>query len=203
MAYAELSPTELAVVITYLEMVERPRLQDMPAAPFRLQHWERPDAADYLRLFRQVGQNWLWVGRLTEAEAEVAARLIDPRVTIHVVLDEAGAEVGMLEIDFRVPGQATIAYVGLVPEQTGQGHGRWLLGQALALAWRDGISQVLVNTNNHDHPAALRSYLKIGFRPYARVVATFQDPRLSGLLPREAAPQIPIIEHPRRFSRTR
>jgi GNAT superfamily N-acetyltransferase len=85
-----------------------------------------------------------------------------------------------------------------VPGLTGQGHGRWLLSEALRLAWRKDVRRVVVNTNSNDHPAALRSYLRQGFRPYGRAIGTLKDPRLQGLYPREAAPHLPIIEHPRR-----
>jgi hypothetical protein len=36
--------------------------------------------------------------------------------------------------------------------------------------------------------------MKSGFTPYQRQLETFPDPRISGHLPREAAPQIPLIE---------
>ena len=50
-----------------------------------------------------------------------------------------------------------------------------------------------VHTCSLDHPAALPAYLRAGFKAYARAFESFPDPRLSGLLPREAAPQIPIV----------
>ena len=40
----------------------------------------------------------------------------------------------MLELDFRTPGACELSYVGLVHELTGQGHGRWLMAQALRMA---------------------------------------------------------------------
>jgi hypothetical protein len=36
----------------------------------------------------------------------------------------------------------------------------------------------------------------VGFKVRERAVGTFIDPRLRGLLPIEAAPQIPIIDRP-------
>ena len=43
-----------------------------------------------------------------------------------------GRDVGMLELDFREPGECELAFVGLIPELSGKGHGRWLLAEALA-----------------------------------------------------------------------
>jgi GNAT superfamily N-acetyltransferase len=113
---------------------------------------------------------------------------------VHVVVDRAGVEVGMVELDFRQDGECLIRFLGLVPELAGRGHGKWLFAQTLSLAWRAGIARVRVNTCTLDHPAALPSYLKVGFRAYRRALESFPDPRLAGLLPRDAAPQIPLLE---------
>jgi GNAT superfamily N-acetyltransferase len=123
-------------------------------------------------------------------DAELLAKVAE----VHVVEDHAGIEVGMLELDFRVSGECLIRFLGLVPELAGQGHGKWLFAQVMALVWRPGIGRVHVSTCSLDHPAALPSYLKAGFRAYKRVFESFPDPRLMGLLPREAAPQIPLVE---------
>jgi hypothetical protein len=36
--------------------------------------------------------------------------------------------------------------------------------------------------------------MRSGFMPYDRTVEVLDDPRLTGMLPRTAAPQVPIIE---------
>ena len=95
-----------------------------------------------------------------------------------------------------IDGECEIAFIGLVPELAGQGHGRWLLTEALHLAWREGIARVHVHTCTLDHPAALAAYCRAGFEAIGRAVETFPDPRLTGLLPRDCAPQIPLIGSP-------
>jgi hypothetical protein len=67
------------------------------------------------------------------------------------------------------------------------------MAQALALAWRPGVELVSVNTCSLDHPAALKAYLNAGFTAVKRAFESFPDPRLAGLLPAGAAPQIPSI----------
>jgi GNAT superfamily N-acetyltransferase len=109
------------------------------------------------------------------------------------VIDRSGIEVGMLELDFARQGECLIRFLGLVPELSGRGHGKWLFAQTLALAWRPGIGRVHVNTCSLDHPAALPSYLKAGFTAYKRAFESFPDPRLAGLLPTSVAPQLPLI----------
>jgi GNAT superfamily N-acetyltransferase len=111
---------------------------------------------------------------------------------VHAIVDPRRIEVGMLELDFRTQRECLIRFLGLVPELAGKGLGKWLFAQALALAWRPGVGRVTVNTCTLDHPAALPSYLREGFRPVRRAFESFPDPRLAGLLPRGAAPQIPL-----------
>ena len=60
-------------------------------------------------------------------------------------------------------------------------------------AWRDGVSRVHVHTCSLDHPAALAAYTRAGFTPYKRAIERFPDPRLAGILPRDCAPQVPLL----------
>lgn len=99
----------------------------------------------------------------------------------------------MIELDFAQAGECLIRFLGLVPELAGRGHGGWLFAQVLALSWRPGVRCVQVNTCTLDHPAALPAYLKAGFTAYRRAFESFPDPRLTGLLPADVAPQAPVI----------
>ena len=98
----------------------------------------------------------------------------------------------MLELDFREDGQCELAFIGLVAALTGQGHGRWLLAEALRLAWRDNVKRLHVHTCTLDHPAALSAYRGAGFVAYKRALERFPDPRLLGILPTGCAPQVPL-----------
>lgn len=184
---------QLATVVTTLEMRERPRLRPMPPSPLRLRRWPEPDAGRYRALFARVGAPWLWFSRLVLDEAALLAIVRDPAVEVYAATDAAGVEVGMLELDFRRTGEAELSYLGLVPELTGRGHGGWLMAEALARLWRPGVGPVRVNTCTLDHPAALPFYRRHGFVAVRRTVETFADPRIAGVLPRDAAPQIPLL----------
>ena len=183
---------EVAAVVTYLEMREAPR-EAPPPSPLRLRLIENPDLEEYRRLFRLVGARWLWFSRLVMKDEALAAIIRDPKVEVHSVLDESGRDSGMLELDFRKRGECELAFVGLIPELAGQGHGRWLLAEALRLSWRDGVARVHVHTCTLDHPAALAAYRRAGFTPFRRSIERFPDPRLIGVLPRSAAPQVPLL----------
>jgi GNAT superfamily N-acetyltransferase len=187
---------ELAAIVTSLEMRARPKPRPLPASPLRLARWKEPGLEAYRALFRRVGAPWLWFSRLLLDDDALAAIVRDPAVEVSAVVDRAGIEIGLLELDFRTAGECEIAFFGLVPELAGQGHGRWLMAQALAMGWRGDIKRMWVHTCTLDHPSALNFYRAQGFAPFARAVETFADPRLIGVLPRDAAPQIPLFAPP-------
>jgi GNAT superfamily N-acetyltransferase len=193
MGLTPVPPHEVATVVTTLEMRERPPLRPMPDSPLRLVAWDRPTLSAYRALFRRVGEPWLWFSRLVMDDDRVTAIIHDPECAIFAVIDRQGIEVGMLELDFRQPNQCELSYVALVPELAGQGHGRWLMAQALQRAWRPGIERVWLHTCTLDHPRALGFYRASGFTPILRTIETFPDPRTTGVLPPDAAPQVPLL----------
>jgi GNAT superfamily N-acetyltransferase len=192
MSYEQVAQGELAAVVTYLEMRAPPH-QAVPASQLILRRVEAPEPEHYRALFRRIGAPWLWFSRLIIDDAHLAAIIQHPKVELYSIADEAGGEVGMLELDFREPHECELAFIGLVPELSGKGHGRWLLAEAVRLAWRDGVTRVHVHTCSLDHPAALSAYRRAGFTPFKRAVERFPDPRLLGILPSDSAPQVPLL----------
>ena len=67
------------------------------------------------------------------------------------------------------------------------------LAEAVRRAWRGGVRRVHVHTCSLDHPAALAAYRRAGFVPVRRAIERFTDPRLTGILPAGAAPQVPLL----------
>ena len=193
MALIPVANDVLATIVTTLEMRRRPPLRPIPGSRFRLVRWERPAIDRYRTLFARVGAPWLWFSRLVMADAALSAILGDPLIQVHAVIDPAGIEVGMVELDLRQPAACEISYFGLVPELAGQGHGRWLMAETLARSWNKGVERVWLHTCTLDHPGALGFYRAQGFVAVKRTIETFPDPRISGVLPRDAAPQIPLL----------
>jgi GNAT superfamily N-acetyltransferase len=193
MGLTPVPPDRLATVVTTLEMRARPPLRPIPPAPLRLVRWPAPRPDAYRTLFRRVGARWLWFSRLAMDEAQLAAVLGRPTTEVFAAVDPAGVEVGLLELDLAEPGACAIAYFALVPELAGQRLGRWLMAEALARAWRPGVTRVWLNTCTLDHPSALGFYRAQGFVAVRRTVETFADPRAAGLLPADAAPQVPLL----------
>ncbi len=181
-------------VVTSLEMLAPPPPVPPPRSALRLESWPAPvDRSRYRELFRTIGAPWLWRGRLVIDDATLSAILDAPTTEVRVAARRDGTAVGLLELDFAMPGACEIAYFGLVPGMTGGGHGGWLMAHALRLGWRPGVERVWVHTCDLDHPSALGFYQRHGFRPVARALEHFEDPRLAGLYPPETAPQLPII----------
>jgi GNAT superfamily N-acetyltransferase len=191
-SYEALPDSELAAVVTYLEMTAAPA-GDVPPSTLDLQPIADPTPERYRALFRLVGAPWLWFSRLALADDELLAIIRVPGVELFVVLDGNGRDIGMLELDFREPASCELAFVGLVPDLAGLGHGRWLLSEAVHRAWREGVTRVHVHTCSLDHPAALAAYQRAGFTPYKRAIERFPDPRLTGILPSDCAPQVPLL----------
>ena len=192
MSLIDVPDGQLAAVVTFLEMRERPAGMPIPASPLTL-HPIHPTAAAYRELFRAVGAPWLWFSRLIMRDSQLRAIIDHPGVELFEVRDGEQA-VGMLELDRRAAGECELSFVGLVPFYAGKGHGRWLLAEAVARAWAGDTKRIHVHTCSLDHPAALAVYRRAGFTAIARKVETFLDPRLAGILPRDAAPHIPLVE---------
>ncbi len=184
---------DLAAVVTHLEMTAPPRSDVSLESMLRLVRIESPSLDQYRALFRRVGARWLWYSRLAMPDADLAAIIGDPGVELYAVHHGEDAQAGILELDFRPARICELAFVGLVPDHAGQGHGRWLLGEALRLAWREGVERVKVHTCTLDHPAALSAYRRAGFIPVSRAIERFPDPRVLGILPADCAPQLPLL----------
>lgn len=191
--YTDLPPGTIAAVVTYLEMHAPPQpqavaRQDWGMAPLT------GDLARYRGLFRQVGEPWLWFSRLVMDDTVLRSIVDHPAVQAYA-MHENGADIGLLELDFREPGTCELAFFGVIPEAIGRGWGRILMNEAIRRAWEQPIRRLWVHTCSLDHPRALQFYIRSGFRPYKRAVEIADDPRLKGHLPLTAAPHVPPIAH--------
>jgi len=123
-------------------------------------------------------------------DEELVEIVQDPRVELFA-LSDGKEDKGLLELDGRAGSEVEIAYFGLTPDLVGRGAGQYLMRHALAAAWERDPERVRVHTCTLDHSRALAFYLKVGFTPYKRSIEVADDPRLTGEVPRTAAPHIP------------
>jgi len=193
--YTDVPDGKIAFVVTYLEMLQAP---EKPLAPPRpdlvLERWTAPDLEEYRALFRKVGGDWIWFGRLTLDDATLGNKLEETaRECFRPVVE--GTPAGILELDYANPAEPALAYFGLIPEAIGAGVGRWLMGQAVGMAWsRPDTKRLWLHTCTGDSPQAIGFYMSCGFRPYKRAVEVDDDPRLLGFYPKDKAPHVPVIE---------
>ena len=192
--FTRLPAGKIGSIVTHLQMYARPDIRPEPAGErYELRRVNRPDLGWYRDLYRCIGEEWLWFLRLSLTDAALGAIIHDPKVGVHA-LRHAGRDAGILELDWRRPPDVEIAFFGVVRELFGTGAGRFLMNRALEIAWARSPRRLTVHTCTLDHPNALAFYLRTGFTPYARSLEIADDPRVFGLLPRSAAPNVPILE---------
>jgi GNAT superfamily N-acetyltransferase len=185
---------KLATVVTSLEMLSPiPARAERSDESWALRRVAHPEPAWYRELFRRIGAEWLWHSRLALTQDSLAAILEHPDNEVYV-LAIGDRDEGLLELDFREPGQCELAFFGLTETMQGRGAGRWLMNRAIERAWARPIERFWVHTCTFDHPGALAFYQRSGFHAYARQIEISDDPRLIGLVPSTAAAHIPLIE---------
>jgi GNAT superfamily N-acetyltransferase len=190
--YFELPPGRLAAVVTYLEMRQPPDSSGGGASGstgFSVHRAEHAGLDWYRRLFRAIGEDWLWFSRLRMSDAELAAILHDPAVDL-LVLD---GDRGLIELDRRRFPEIEIVFCGVAAGMIGKGAGRVLIEQAIEVAFSYRPERLWLHTCTLDHPRALDFYRKAGFVPYRRGIEIMDDPRITGDLPKSAAPGIPLL----------
>jgi GNAT superfamily N-acetyltransferase len=193
--YTPIEGGRIAAVVTALQMRAPPRAAEPAPLPggVAIRQVTAPPLAWYRDLFTRIGEDLLWFSRLRMPDAELAAILASADVEI-VALEVDGVAKGLLELDFREPETCELAFFGLTPDLVGRGFGRALMARAIEQAFARPIARFWVHTCTFDHPSALDFYVKAGFTPFARMIEVTADPRLTGDLPRHAAPRIPLIE---------
>lgn len=192
-AVTDLPAGLVAAVVTHLEMRARPE-EPSPPPPegVALERLRGADVDRYLAIYRAVGAPWLWFSRLQLERASLVALLDDPGVEACAVT-QAGADIGLVELDGRAAQETELVFFGLVESRTGRGLGGALLRGAIARAFDRPIGRLTVHTCTLDHPRALATYRKAGFSPYKRSVEIARDPRHTGLLRCEDDAHVPLI----------
>ncbi len=190
--YTDLAPGKIASVVTYLEMLKRPPLPDVSSSGVRLLPMQNPKLDWYRARYRRAGAAWLWFSRLETTDEQLAAVL--HRATTELFVGEReGGEIGIVELDRSQPPNVEITSFALFAEAIGKGLGRPFMTKLLDRAWSNSTARVWLHTCTLDGPTALSFYMKCGFRPYKRAIEVADDPRIRGILPEDAAPQVPII----------
>jgi GNAT superfamily N-acetyltransferase len=181
--------TPIAVDVTFMRMADRPN-QPGPALPsgYDIVCAGAPTVGFYRYLYGMVGYEYCWWLRRVASDGDIAAMLADPRIALHVLYHQ-GEPGGFFELDGRLGVEVNIGYFGLMPHLVGRRVGTAFLRAAIDAAWaqvdvqagsRPGTG-VRVNTCTADHPRALGSYLRAGFKPIRAVREIWNIPDHLGL----------------------
>lgn len=191
--YHDVPPGHIAAVVTYLEMRHPPSLHAPCPKGITVRKLAQPSVGEYRTVFRAVGEPWLWFSRMIIPEPQLTSIIHHAEVDVFFLEYDRQPQ-GLLEMDRRHLPDIELTFFGLAPAMIGKGAGRFLIEYAIQHAFSFAPARFWLHTCTLDSPQALGFYRKVGFTPYKRAVEVAPDPRLTGKVPRTAAPQIPIIE---------
>ncbi|QBF33122.1 GNAT family N-acetyltransferase [Thalassococcus sp. S3] len=182
------------MVVTHLEMHAPAETRPVPEpGNLSFQRLTPPGVGIYRDLFYRVdGHDWLWSSRIELSDADLQALLSDTQVDVYTLLLDGTPE-ALLELDFREENACELAFFGLTKSLIGTGAGRYLMNQAIRLAWARPITRFHVHTCTLDSPGALAFYQRSGFVPVRQEIEIADDPRCTGILPESAGPHAPIF----------
>jgi len=159
------SVVRVGVVVTFLRM-DRPPAEAAPALPPGLRVLPEPycTVETYRSLYNPIGAAHVWWLRRAMPDYQLAALLRNPAISIHVLRDAQDRAHGFYELDTLPWPSVNLSYFGLMPHAVGHGMGFAFLRHAVDEVWRRGARVMTVNTCTADHPRALPTYLRAGFR---------------------------------------
>lgn len=143
-----------------------------PEIAVTIEQVAHPTAALYRELYDRVGRPWLWYERRLLSDEALQTLLNQPGHELHIARDDGGL------VAFFELGDEELVFFGLTLDYIGQRIGPWLLDRAIERAFTLGWPRLLLNTNTLDHPRALATYRKAGFRPVRTEAKELQDPRI-------------------------
>ncbi len=163
----------IRLLVTYMEQTAPPAGADLPSPVTGASiARERPDADDYLRLYRSVGTPLQWDERLKMPRDELSSFLRRPSTALYI-LREDGQALGLCEFEGVGSSDVELKHFGLIPGAQGRGLGPCLLNSALRAIWSHGPDRIWLHTDTNDHPKAKSTYERTGFKAFAEVWEEF------------------------------
>ena len=192
--YTDVPAGKVANIATFLEVTEKPTQRECGASDLAIEHMVKPELERYRKLFRAVGEDWLWFSRLTIGEEKLLSLISNPNTDVFF-LTQKNNDIGLLELDVKDTNNIELAFFGLVGGVVGRGIGGYLMNHAMDRVFGHyDASRFFVHTCTMDHPGALTFYMKCGFKPYKRAIEIADDPRLSGHIDRSLGKHHPVID---------
>ncbi len=120
------------------------------------------DVEMYRKFYYGVGKQWHWLDRMVMPDQELETIINSPNTEIWIMQVD-GNDAGFAEF-IKGNEYTEILYFGLLPDYIGKGHGKFFLQWVVEKAWSFQPKWVQLNTCELDHPNALPTYLKAGFK---------------------------------------
>ena len=163
------------LLVSYMEMTMPPAGAALPAPAANVAvARERLERADYLALYRAVGDAVQWDQRLRLPDSDLDALLRDDATHVYVLRCDGFAS-GLAEFERVGSDDVEMVNFGLVPAMQGRKLGPFLLDRALRAVWQSEPRRIWLHTDTNDHPKAAGTYERAGFRLYKQQMETFPD----------------------------
>ena len=160
----------MPLVTTYMEMTAPPAGAPLsnPLADASIER-ETLAPADYLDIWRSVGEPLLWGGRLGMSPQALHTFLTAPTTRLYIVRRN-DSPIGLCEFDRAGETEVELTHFGLIPPEQGRRLGSYLLDYALRRIWALPTRRVWLHTDTEDHPKAIATYQRAGFAIYKRCI---------------------------------
>lgn len=130
--------------------------------------------ADYLHLYREIGDPVQWDDRL-RMSSDALKNFLEDAASQLFILYIGTARVGLCESHRDTQGDVEITNFGLIPSAQGKKLGPFLLDHALRALWFRKPRRVWLHTDTNDHPNAVKTYARAGFQIYRCQWQEFPD----------------------------
>jgi hypothetical protein len=172
----------VGVTVSFLRMTAPPE-EPAPALPEGVEvvHVRNCTVSFYRYLYNTIGAEYVWWLRRTVGDAQIERLLRDGRVGIWAAYKD-GEPAGFYELDSTQWPAVNLSYFGLMPHAIGSGMGYAFLRHAVDAVWRSGARAMTVNTCTADHPRALPTYKRAGFRVMRDINELWEVPKRLGLV---------------------
>ena len=137
---------------------------NIPGSNFKITQVNPPDFQLNKFFYKQIGKKYRWIDRLVWEDKQWIEFVESSKVKTFILKDTDNMA-GFYEIihDFN-KNHAEIAYFGILEEYFGKKCGAYLLSEAIAKLFEDGINRVWLHTCSLDHKNALKNYLARGMK---------------------------------------
>jgi len=149
--------------VYYLKMHKKPETVTIEIKNATFSKVQQPIATkDYLYYYRTVGEKYNWNDRLIMEDSILFDTINAPKTEIFVYCISQNIA-GFAEF-IREKEYTEILYFGLFPNYIGKGFGKHFLQKVINESWSNKPKWIQLNTCDLDHPNALSTYEKSGFK---------------------------------------